>query len=315
MLPMVDPGFWSNEIEKFDKKLQNPLTDPRECQECSNASSLGPNSFILMQFSVKILLNNRFLPQTQGLGPPNYLRNPGSATGTHVLCSLDQWQIGGTPPAHATTYGPKFSRFHAVFRKIWRNHMLAPLPSCRGLVPPPTDNSRSAPVGQHIARPCTTVPLTALFTKPLARQSPSRNDPQRPFQPHGPFMAYGSFRNCTRQNYGTAGNREASGFVNSSVRIRSLLMVEENLEGKSHQNTLVIILQFPAKCRDCRISEAVADLGGVREMAPVKFFFHFHAVFGQKLCQIIGRLPPPPELTPSPLGNPGSATAFNMDVL
>ena len=44
--------------------------------------------------------------------------------------------------------------------------------------------------------------LTALFTKPSA-----------------PFMAYGSFRNCTRQNHGTAGNREAGGFVNSTVRL------------------------------------------------------------------------------------------------
>ena len=31
-----------------------------------------------------------------------------------------------------------------------------------------------------------------------------------------PFTAYGSFRNCTRQNHGTAGNREAGGFVNST---------------------------------------------------------------------------------------------------
>ena len=30
-------------------------------------------------------------------------------------------------------------------------------------------------------------------------------------------MAYGGFRNCTRQNHGTAGNREAGGFVNSAV--------------------------------------------------------------------------------------------------
>ena len=28
--------------------------------------------------------------------------------------------LGGPP------YGPKFSQFHAVFRKIWQNHMLAP---------------------------------------------------------------------------------------------------------------------------------------------------------------------------------------------
>ena len=34
-------------------------------------------------------------------------------------------------------HGPKFSQFHAVFRKIWQNHMLAP-PG--GLAPPPTGN-------------------------------------------------------------------------------------------------------------------------------------------------------------------------------
>ena len=27
-----------------------------------------------------------------------------------------------SPPPH----GPKFSQFHAVFRKMWQNHMLAP---------------------------------------------------------------------------------------------------------------------------------------------------------------------------------------------
>ena len=51
--------------------------------------------------------------------------------------------------------------------------------------------------------------LTTLFT----------NDPQCPFQPLAPFTAYGSFRNCTRQNHGTAGNHEVGGFVNSAVRV------------------------------------------------------------------------------------------------
>ena len=32
-----------------------------------------------------------------------------------------------------------------------------------------------------------------------------------------PFTAYGGFRNCTRQNHGTAGT-EAGGFVNSAVK-------------------------------------------------------------------------------------------------
>ena len=60
--------------------------------------------------------------------------------------------------------------------------------------------------------------VTALFIKLPARRSAGRNDPQISFQPLAPFMEYGSFRNCTRQNHGTAGNREAGFFVNSAVR-------------------------------------------------------------------------------------------------
>ena len=59
--------------------------------------------------------------------------------------------------------------------------------------------------------------VTALFKKLLARHSPRRNDAQGPFQLLAPFMAYGSFRNCTRQNHGIAGNHEAGSFVNNGV--------------------------------------------------------------------------------------------------
>ena len=62
-------------------------------------------------------------------------------------------------------------------------------------------------------------PLTALFTKPPVAVLPGWTPPPGPFQLPAPFMAYGSFRNCTRQNHGTAGNREAGGFVNSAVRV------------------------------------------------------------------------------------------------
>ena len=48
--------------------------------------------------------------------------------------------------------------------------------------------------------------VTALFTKLSARRSPGWNDPQGPFQLPAPFTVYGSFRNCTRKNHGTAGN-------------------------------------------------------------------------------------------------------------
>ena len=37
--------------------------------------------------------------------------------------------LGGRVPP----YGPKFSQFHVVFRKIWQNHMLAPPPPRRVL--------------------------------------------------------------------------------------------------------------------------------------------------------------------------------------
>ena len=62
--------------------------------------------------------------------------NPPSISMYVLSCS--QWRI----------YDPKFSQFHAVFRKIWQNHMLAihptPPPS-GGLAPPPTGNPGSAP--------------------------------------------------------------------------------------------------------------------------------------------------------------------------
>ena len=53
--------------------------------------------------------------------------------------------FGGAPPGTCPPpYGPKFSQFHAVFLKIWQNHMLAP-PG--GLVSPPRGNPGSAPDG------------------------------------------------------------------------------------------------------------------------------------------------------------------------
>ena len=59
--------------------------------------------------------------------------------------------------------------------------------------------------------------VTALFTKPSVGVLPGWNHPQGPFQPLAPFTAYGSFRNCTRQNHGMAGNRKAGSIVNSAV--------------------------------------------------------------------------------------------------
>ena len=47
----------------------------------------------------------------------------------------------------APPWGSKFFQFHAVFRKFWRNHMLAPPPG--ELAPPPRGNPRSATGNRH----------------------------------------------------------------------------------------------------------------------------------------------------------------------
>ena len=60
---------------------------------------------------------------------------------------------------------------------------------------------------------------TGLFTKPPVGVLLGWNHPQGPFQPPAPFTAYGSFRNCTRQNHGTARNCEVGSFVNSAGKL------------------------------------------------------------------------------------------------
>ena len=49
--------------------LPDPLADPRGIGHTCLVPPPGPISFILTQFLAKILSNNRFLPQTQGLPP------------------------------------------------------------------------------------------------------------------------------------------------------------------------------------------------------------------------------------------------------
>ena len=51
---------------------------------------------------------------------------------------------------------------------------------------------------------------------------------------------------------------------------------------------------------------------GHKEAPPGSIFFHFHAVFG-KIGQIVSWCPPSGVGTP-PLGNPGSATAYNSNI-
>ena len=70
--------------------------------------------------------------------------------------------------------------------------------------------------------------LTALFTKPPAGVLPGWNHSLGPFQPLAPFTAYGSFRNYTEQNHGTAGNREAGSFVNSAIHKATSSLVTDH---------------------------------------------------------------------------------------
>ena len=64
--------------------------------------------------------------------------------------------------------------------------------------------------------------------KAAVRPAAVQNVVWRAFQLPAPFTAYGGFRNCSRQNHGMAGNREAGGFVNSAVRIQGITDEDEN---------------------------------------------------------------------------------------
>ena len=66
-------------------------------------------------------------------------------------------------------------------------------------------------------RPVITSVSYSAIHKAAVRPATIQNVVWRAFQPPAPFTAYGDFRNCTRQNHGMAGNREAGGFVNSAV--------------------------------------------------------------------------------------------------
>ena len=52
------------------------------------------------------------------------------------------WGGGGDGAPGVSPHGPKCSQFHAVFRKIWKNHMLG---RPGGLAPHPAWNPGSAP--------------------------------------------------------------------------------------------------------------------------------------------------------------------------
>ena len=68
--------------------------------------------------------------------------------------------------------------------------------------------------------------INSAIHKAAVRPAAVQNVVWRAFQLQAPFMAYGGFRNWTRQNHGMAGNREAGSFVNSAVR--NVYLLEEN---------------------------------------------------------------------------------------
>ena len=62
------------------------------------------------------------------------------------MLTMISWSVGdlGGCKGRAPPWAPKFFRFHAVFRKIWQNRMLAPPP---GELAPPWGNPGSAADG------------------------------------------------------------------------------------------------------------------------------------------------------------------------
>ena len=75
---------------------------------------------------------------TEAFGLPK----PSLFSDYNVMWLLCSGGFRGNAPSVRPPYSPKFSQFHAVFGKIWQNHMLAP-PG--GLAPPPMGNPGSTP--------------------------------------------------------------------------------------------------------------------------------------------------------------------------
>ena len=119
--------------------------------------------------------------------------------------------LGGPPQ------GPKFSQFHAVFRKIWQNHMLA-LPPWRVGAPS---------YGESCIRPCKwvagkkplliTISAVAWTQAQVVNSNSTSTGKETPLDTvlYGGSLLY--FRSYTRQSHGTAVSPEAGGFVNPAV--------------------------------------------------------------------------------------------------
>ena len=72
-------------LGKFGKIVNYPLPPRVGAPPRGNPGSAAVISFIFMQYSAKILANNSFLPQVQGLAPPLHLENLGSATAVDFI--------------------------------------------------------------------------------------------------------------------------------------------------------------------------------------------------------------------------------------
>ena len=71
-----------------------------------------------------------------------------------------------------------------------------------------------------------------------------------------------------------------------------MLGVNDSIEAKVHLSSFKVRVNTEARCEWAPIN---GGSRGYEMCAPSQSnFFHFHAVFGKKLCQIIGQRKPPP---------------------
>ena len=114
-LMFIVPAFLANAVTKFTVSFS--------CATIRNVTVMALFCFQLPRVFHILLLLNLFLLDWSYI----WVISGGSG--------------GEAPPAHDPPYGPKFSRFHVVFWKIWQNHMLTPPkgwhPLLRGILDPP----------------------------------------------------------------------------------------------------------------------------------------------------------------------------------
>ena len=100
---MISPAFVSLAflvitLQYFDR---TSLAEPGDVSEDARPLPLGPISFISMQFLAKILLNNRFSPQTHGMTPPSgksWIHHDTSIQRAFGIQILKTWHTRSTLP-------------------------------------------------------------------------------------------------------------------------------------------------------------------------------------------------------------------------